>query len=334
MKPQKVRHLAIALIAVLAVTGLSPANIRAQDSVAYWAHRIDVPPNLEEFSGLYEPDIKLVTTNSGNGPMTIGNIYTEPDGNPQIYVYDHAGCINPDSTYADSDPNSPYYDPDPTSPIPGKVWTLNELVGPVWLGDPKLNSSQVGGVFHFYGISSTGLVVGYVYDSTVDLTSPERTKRPVYLDLTDPVLELKLVPTPLPTAEYAGISFPRVSDAGDIHIRLTEHSGTKRSFLYKPARNGEPAESILLPDLGVSFSGINALRQLFAHDRDNEVIIRYTVTDSAGNGIIDEIPAKAKSYIRRGNREIEVVDWELDDVKGLNNFVIMHGLAMGFQYWD
>ena len=144
IKSAKVRIFVFGLVAVVAATGFSSTNLRAQDSVAYWAHEIQVPASLDTFGQLSAgQNIKLVTTNSGSGPMLIGSIYTEPDSNQLLYLYDHAGCIDPDSTCADRDPNSPLYDPNPTAPIPGKVWTLNELVGPVWLEEyPQLNSSN------------------------------------------------------------------------------------------------------------------------------------------------------------------------------------------------
>jgi hypothetical protein len=245
--------------------------------------------------------------------MVMGSIVTEPDGDRLVFIYDHTGCIDPDSTYADRDPNSPLYDPNPTEPILRKVWTLNELVGPIWLEEyPELNSSY--GMAQD-GFSSSGLVVGVVWDSTVDTSGlGQDTRMPVYLDLTDPILELKLVPTPLPISEYDSISAPTVSDAGDIHFRLN-HAGTVQSYLYRPARDGEPEESILLPDLGVSFEGINALRQLIAEDRDNEVIVRYTIIDSTGNGIVDEIPTiQYSANGRPGSR-----DWTIIWTKGPNN---------------
>ena len=136
---------------------------------------------------------------------------------------------------------------------------------------------------------------------------------PVYLDLTDPVLELKLVPTPLPITEYDRISQPIVSDAGDIHFRLEKwmlrQSGIVQSYLYKPARNGEPAESILLPDLGVSFNGSTHCGSWSPRTLINETIVRYTITDSAGNGIVDEIPAVQYSSKGRPGS----LDWALDE---------------------
>jgi hypothetical protein len=157
---------------------------------AYW------PVLPTEFSGSLWPRSFAFKTDAAGVPdvaLVVGYYGRIDRPGDWAFVYDHLGLIDPDSTYADSDPESPLYDPNTDNlPIEKKFWDLRELVGefPEWVPDGYTKS-------RIYGVNTNGRICGSVWGA---FETNEPRAMGFYIDLTDPVLEMKPLPAFYPTA--------------------------------------------------------------------------------------------------------------------------------------
>jgi hypothetical protein len=258
------------------ITLLAVASATAQNPVDYWVHQPELPNDLLRARAY---DFAIATDGTNTFPLIAG-FSNFADGSWAPFLYDHSGAIDPDSTFADQDPASPLFDPNnPNDPIPGKYWSMAELVGPnPFQGDyVDYNAGQ------FLSLNSSGLVLGWfsIWDVSGEVFIP------AYLDLRDPVLELKLIPFPLAYDQYSSWRPQQVNEAGDMLFTLQEEAGGPRlAYIFSPV-NGAQIQVPL--QAGGSTTFFNSARQIVSTDA-NGIAFRYSILAGDGSGIMELFP--------------------------------------------
>ena len=256
MKYSMARHLLLCISFFVFVNQIG-GLVLGQGDVGYWAHRPNLPA---EVTSVNVRDFALTTDGTGKADFAlVVGISDRTDRENSPFVYDHFGFIDPDSTFDDPDPSQP------NPPIPGKLWDIEDLVGPNPVpGYPAYDQGV------FYGVNSSGLVCGWFVSSTLSGES----RLPVYLDLTEPVLQLRLIPLPLEYEEYVDLRADRINELGDILVMTRQVSGGPwEPYIFDSVNEtGIPVTLQLSDPVDIRF---NSLRQIIGV-RDDGNVVRHS----------------------------------------------------------